>query len=185
MCVEIEAKLKVDSVETTEHRLTELGAEFLEEQSQIDYYFDDANRTFTKTDRCLRLRRQVSDEGEKVFLTYKGAKEKSNFKKREEIEIEIKDAESGEKLLSVLEYEKTLVFEKKRRLWRFGQCRVALDELPLLGSFVEIEGPDGEKIADVQKRLGLADLAHIAESYASLMEEKLRELGRTEREIFL
>lgn len=179
MCTEIEAKLKVDSVETTERKLTELGAEFRQEQLQIDNYFDDANRTFTKTDRCLRLRRLLVGKSERFFLTYKGAKEKNEFKKRQEIEIEVEDGSSAEKLLSVLGYNKTLVFEKKRRIWHFDECRVALDELPLLGTFVEIEGPDGEKIADVQRSLGLSDLPPILESYASLMEAKLRQLGKT------
>jgi adenylate cyclase class IV len=77
------------------------------------------------------------------------------------------------------------VFEKKRRIWQFGGCEVALDELPLLGSFVEIEGRDGEKIADVQRNLGLSNLPVILESYASLMEKKLRQLGRKEKEVFL
>ncbi len=172
MCTEIEAKLKVDSHKEVIEKLDELGAEFLEEQLQTDYYFDDANRTLTKGDRCLRLRRQSVDDEEKVFLTYKGAREKDEFKKRQEIEIEIKDADSVEKLLSALAYEKVLVLEKRRRIWRLGGCKVALDELPLLGSFVEIEGPDDKKIADVQRNLGLADLPHITESYASLVAKK-------------
>lgn len=81
-------------------------------------------------------------------------------------------------------YNKALVFEKKRQIWWFGECEVALDELPLLGFFLEIEGPDAEKIADVQKNLGLSDLPPILESYASLMEEKLRQLGKEEKEVF-
>jgi adenylate cyclase class IV len=78
-----------------------------------------------------------------------------------------------------------LVFEKKRRIWRLGQCEVALDELPLLGNFLEIEGPDDKKIANVQKKLELTNLPHISESYATLMEEKLHQLGKSEREVFL
>jgi len=178
MCTEIEAKLKVESLQQVSEKLAELGAEFLEEQLQTDYYFDDANRTLTKTDRCLRLRRILIGQTEKILLTYKGAKEQSEFKKRREIEIEIKGVDSAEKLLSALAYEKVLVFEKKRRLWRLGGCEVALDELPLLGSFVEIEGPDGRRIADVQQSLGLADLRHIGKSYAYLIEEKLGQLGK-------
>jgi len=179
MHIEVEAKLKVDSLEQVAAKLTELGAEFRQEQLQIDNYFDDANRVLTKTDRCLRLRRLLAGKSERFFLTYKGAKEKNEFKKRQEIEIEVEDGNSAEKLLLLLGYNKALVFEKKRRIWRFGECEVALDELPLLGSFVEIEGPDGEKIADVQRNLGLSDLPPILESYASLMEEKLRQLGKT------
>jgi len=172
MCTEIEAKLKVESLREIEHKLAELGAEFLAEQLQTDYHFDDANTTLTKTDRCLRLRKQIVGKGESFFLTYKGAKEKSNLKRRQEIEFEIKDADSVCKLLSALGYEQSLVVEKKRRLWKLGDCEVALDRLPLLGDFVEIEGPDEEKIATAQEKLGLSDLSHIAESYASLVTKK-------------
>ena len=172
MCFEIEAKLKVDSLPEIERRLRELGAGFLAEQRQTDYHLDDANATLTTGDRCLRLRRQVVDGNESFSLTYKGPKDKSDFKKRREIEIEIADADSTERLLSALGYEKVLVVEKKRRLWQHGGCEVALDRLSLLGDFLEIEGPDEEQIAAVQNRLGLTDLPHITESYASLVARK-------------
>lgn len=185
MGIEIEAKLKVDSLEKVERKLAEAGAEFLQKQLHTDSYFDNADGTLTKTDSCLRLRRQLVNESERFFLTYKSAKQKSEFKKRREVEIEVQDGESAEKLLSILGYNKILTFDKKRRLWLLGKCEVALDELPLLDCFVEIEGPDNKKIADVQSNLELSDLPHISESYASLMEEKLHQLGRNEREIFL
>jgi len=185
MHTEIEAKLKVESVRQIIEKLTELGAEFLEEQLQTDCYFDDAHARLTKADRCLRLRRQRTDRSEQAFLTYKGAKEKDKFKRRQEIEIEVGDGDSAERLLVSLGYEKVLVFEKKRRLWRLGHCEVALDELPLLGSFLEIEGPDYERVADAQKNLGLANLPHIVESYAALMADKLCQLGKAETEVFL
>ena len=172
MYTEIEAKLKVDSLQEVRHKLDELGAEFLAEQLQTDYHFDDINTTLTKTDRCLRLRRQVIGDNERFFLTYKGAREKSDFKKRQEIEIEIKDADSAQKLLLALGYEKVLIIEKRRQVWRLGDCEIALDRLPLLGDFVEVEGPDDDKIADAQRSLGLADLPHITESYASLVAKK-------------
>lgn len=184
MSIEIEAKLKVDSLEQVAAKLAELGAEFRQEQRQIDNYFDDTNATFKKSDKCLRLRRLLVGKSEKFFLTYKSAREKNEFKKRQEIRVEVEDGDSTEKLLLLLGYNKALVFEKKRQIWWFGECEVALDELPLLGFFLEIEGPDAEKIADVQKNLGLSDLPPILESYASLMEEKLRQLGKEEKEVF-
>ena len=173
MCVEIEAKLKVGSLQEIAEKLTALGAEFLQEQTQTDYYFDDKSATLTKTDKCLRLRRQLTGQDERTFLTYKGAKEKDDFKKRQEIEIEVLDADSAEKLLSEIGYDRALVVEKKRRVWRFSQCSVALDELPSLGNFVEIEGPDSQRITDVQRKLGLTNLPHIPRSYAFLIAEKL------------
>jgi adenylate cyclase class 2 len=182
---EIEAKLKVDSRQEVEGRLAEVGAEFVEEQLQTDMYFDNPDAALKSSDRALRLRQQRAGQKEKAFLTYKGAKQKDDFKRRQEIEIEISDVDSTEELLSALGYEKALVFEKKRRVWRLEDCVVSVDELPLMGSFVEIEGPDGESIADVQKRLGLSDLPNIIESYARLMEEKLFQLGKKERIVLL
>ncbi|MHC4509949.1 MAG: class IV adenylate cyclase [Planctomycetota bacterium] len=177
MCVEIEAKLKVDSLPAIEKKLRELAAEFLAEQMQTDYHFDDVNATLTTTDRCLRLRRQSVGGNEEFFLTYKGAKEESNFKKRQEIEIEIKDAASMQRLLAALGYERVFTVEKERRLWQLGGCSVALDRLPLLGDFVEIEGPDDTRIADVQKSMGLEHVPHIAKSYAMLIKEGLDRRG--------
>ena len=172
MCIEIEAKLKVDSLAQVERKLAELGAKFVAEQLQSDSQLDDASTTLLSTDRSLRLRRQVVGGSARHILTYKGGKEDSDFKRRQEIETEIKDADSMRRLLSELGYEQVLVVEKKRRLWRLDRCEVALDELPLLGCFVEIEGPDEKRIADVQERLGLSDLPHIGKSYAHLIKEQ-------------
>jgi adenylate cyclase class 2 len=185
MHTEIEAKLKVDSLQEVERKLAEVGAKFVEEQFQIDTYFDDAGAVLKSSDRALRLRRQSAGQKDNTFLTYKGAKEKSDFKKRQEIEIEVGDGDSVEKLLSELGYEKALVFEKRRQIWKLDDCIVCLDELPLLGCFVEIEGPDGGSISDVQKKLGMSDLQHIVESYACLMQQKLCQLGKGQRQVLL
>jgi adenylate cyclase class 2 len=185
MHTEIEAKLKVDSLQEVERKLRQVNAEYVEEQLQSDTYFDDVDSSLKSGDRALRIRRQRGGQKEKTFLTYKGPKQKDDFKKREEIEIEIGDADSAEDLLSALGYKKMLVFEKRRRIWRLGDCVVSLDELPLLGSFVEIEGPDGKSIADVQGKLDLSDLQHIVESYACLTQQKLHQLGKNQREVFL
>ena len=172
MSIEIEAKLKVDSVEGVRERLMELCAEFVAELAQEDVLFDDENGTLTKADSCVRLRRQTRQGETKYILTYKGAKEKSSFKRRREIEIEVSDADSTEIILSALGYEKRLTVEKNRSLWRLGECEVALDQLKQLGGFVEIEGPNEKVIADVQKSLNLEHLRHIPKSYASLITEK-------------
>jgi adenylate cyclase class 2 len=185
MHTEIEAKLKVDSLQEVERKLGEAGAEFVGEQLQTDTYFDNAGAVLKSSDRALRLRRQRAGQKGKTFLTYKGPKQKDDFKKRQEIEIEVGNGDSVEKVLSELGYEKALVFEKRRQVWKLDDCVVCLDELPLLGSFVEIEGPDGERIADVQKKLGMSDLSHIVESYACLMQQKLSQLGKEQRQVLL
>ena len=188
MSIEIEAKLKlarrscgglarrpggVSSHRQVIERLKKLDAEFVSEQIQKDYYFDDENETLTGADKCLRLRRQRAGKDEKVYLTYKGAREKARYKRRQEVNIEVNDADAVEKLLSGIRFKKALTVEKKRSVWRLGGCEIGLDNVTLLGDFVEIEGPSEEKIADVQKKLGLSDLPHIAESYAALVREKV------------
>lgn len=173
MYTEIEAKLKVESLDEVKNKLIELGAEFVGEQSQEDILFDDTTGTMAKNDSCLRLRKQVMSGRTKYILAYKGAKEKSSFKKRCEIEIEVNNGDSAKELLSALGYEKKLVVEKNRFLWKLRGCEIALDTLKLLGYFVEIEGLNEKAIKDVQKSLGLENLKHIPKSYASLVSEML------------
>ncbi|MBN2020323.1 MAG: class IV adenylate cyclase [Sedimentisphaerales bacterium] len=183
MYIEIEAKLKVDSLAEAARRLKAAGAEFKRKRLHTDTYFDDTKGTLRKADRALRIRKQLIGRKEQVVITYKGPRQKGRFKRRQEIQFKVGNAESAEMFLFALGYKKALVFQKKRRVWRLDRCEVALDELPLLGSFVEIEGPNEKTISRVQRKLGLSDLPHIKESYATLMQKRKRQLGISEKEV--
>jgi adenylate cyclase class 2 len=185
MHAEIEAKLKVDSLAEVERRLAACGASFVRETVQTDSYFDTADRALTRADKALRLRSEQIGERERLVLAYKGAKEPDDYKKRRELELEVNDAEVTELLLRELGYHKALAFDKRRRAWDLLRCEVALDELPLLGTFVEIEGPDSATIARVQEMLGLSNVPHIVESYASLIAHELSRPGEERREVYL
>jgi adenylate cyclase class 2 len=182
---EIEAKLKVDSLEAVERRLSVCGATFLGMILQTDAYFDTVVRDFTRGDKALRLRREKTGQRERLVLAYKGPKQPDDYKKRVEVELEVCDGEAAEALLAALGYNKALAFDKRRRLWRLRDCEVALDELPLVGAFVEIEGPDSRTIARVQEMLGLSHAPHSMDSYASLINRELTRLGRERREVYL
>jgi predicted adenylyl cyclase CyaB len=184
MYIEIEAKLKVDSLPKIARRLKAVGAEFVRQKLQTDIYLDDSKSTLRKTDSALRIRLQRIGRKEQTVMTFKGPRRKGRFKQRREIQFEVADADSAEMLLVSLGYKKSLVFQKKRCLWRLDGCEVALDTLPLLGNFVEIEGPNEKTIARVQKTLGLADLSHIADSYAALMQKQIRRRGRKSNRVF-
>ncbi len=175
MYTEIEAKIKVELHDEVRSRLIELGAEYVGEQLQEDILFDAADESLSKNDSCLRLRKQVMNGQIKFILTYKGAKEKSNLKKRREIETEVANGDSVKEILSALGYVERLIVEKTRGFWKLGGCEVALDTLKLLGNFVEIEGPNEKIINDVQKNLGLEKLPNITKSYAALIAEKLHQ----------
>ncbi|MDD5459305.1 MAG: class IV adenylate cyclase [Phycisphaerae bacterium] len=174
MHTEIETKLKVDSLDAVKQRLIEMSAEFIEEQRQIDHYLDDAKRMLTAEDKCLRLRFQQAGDEEKIFVTYKGAKFAGEIKKRTEIEFGVDNFQAAQDMFLHLGFVKVLEVAKVRQLWRLGECEVALDAVAGLGTFVEIEGEDAETIGEVKQSLGLSDVVHIMESYAHLLESKMR-----------
>ncbi len=187
MPIEIEAKLKVKSLTKATRQLKKLGAEFLRSRLHTDTYFDDGKSTLRKCDIALRIRRQLIGRKEPRragVITFKGPKQKGRFKRRQEIQFKVSDARLAEQFLAALGYKPILTFQKKRCVWRLGGCEVALDTLPLLGDFVEIEGPGEKKIAAVQKKLGLADLPHIPDSYAVMMHKQLRRRGRKNNKAF-
>jgi adenylate cyclase class 2 len=169
MNVEIEAKLKVESLEPIAQKLSQVGAKAGPTVNQTDYYFDDKHGSLAKSDRVIRLRNEVQDKNEKIILAYKGPRESGKFKRRQEIQFGVDNAQQAIALLAAFGFEKSLVVQKRRKLWYLEGCEIALDELPQLGTFVEIEGPSEEKIAEVQSKLGLASMPHIRESYATLM----------------
>jgi adenylate cyclase class 2 len=172
MHIEIEAKLKVDSLDKVARKLRSSGAEFMGERLQNDTYLDNSKGTMRKTDSALRIRRQFVKGREQVVITFKGPKKKGRFKRRKEIEFAVGDGNLAEKFLEMLGFKKAIVVKKNRREWLLGGCLVALDDLPELGSFVEIEGPSEKRIASVQKKLGLEHLPHIPRSYANMIKRK-------------
>ncbi|MFA5293076.1 MAG: class IV adenylate cyclase [Phycisphaerae bacterium] len=185
MTIEIEIKLKVENIEPTAEKLAQLGAKFEGDFIQTDAYYDDSEDSLVNSDRCLRIRKHRNHIGEAIELTYKGARENHRFKTRREIGIKVEKAEELTELFEELGYKEKLEFEKKRSLWDFHGCKVALDELPLIGKFVEIEGPDDDTIEQAQKELGLGNLKHIPQSYAHLMEEAIAKTGSKKRKITL
>ena len=177
MRTEIEAKIKVESLKPIDQRLAELGAEFQSELHQMDCYFNDADDKLTGFGSGLRLRKQCTADNEKILLTYKGPKQNTKFKTRTEIEVEVNDFDDMTGLLAALGYKKILEFEKQRRLWLLDGCEIALDMLPMLGAFIEIEGPDENAIENVLQKLKLSHLPHIDQGYAKMMSNKLDESG--------
>ena len=152
MYIEIEAKLKVDSLASVKRRLKEVGAKFHRASVHTDSYFDDAKGLLRKSDSALRIRHRVIGKKIQDVITFKGPKQAGKFKRRLEIQFEVEDAKLAEAFLAAIGYKKTLVYQKQRQVWRLGGCEVALDKLPLLGTFVEIEGPGEKKIAAVSEK---------------------------------
>ena len=173
MKIEIETKIRVESFDSVISGLKGFGAAFEGKVLQRDSFFVDKEKKLIATDRGLRLRRQMSDGVERVILTYKGPRQKTGFKSRREIEVVVDNFESMKDILLALGFEKGIEFEKKRDYWSLNKCEICLDELPMLGKFVEVEGPGEEAICRVLDAIGLSASDHIDMSYAGLMREKL------------
>jgi len=172
---EIEAKLQVASHVSVRAKLNTLGAEYLTDQQQEDLYYDDTQTNLVRADKALRLRIQKTDLGQQFYITYKGPKQTDNLKKRREIEFTVGDAQAAQQFLAALGYQPKITVKKSRQVWRYKECLVGLDHLPELGFFVEIEGPDSQRIRQVQRDLELTECEHIQESYACLIKGRTME----------
>ena len=64
-----------------------------------------------------------------------------------------------------------------------GACEAALDELPLLGTFVEIEGPSERDVSAARDALALADFPLISSGYISLLASYLQQRRINDRHI--
>ena len=182
MSFETEAKLRVDSHEPLRERLRALGATFIEKVIETNIILDRADGSLRAQGCGLRIRSTVGEDGAAAgaTLTFKGPSLQAAFKKREELEVRIDDAEAASAMLERLGFVTILHYQKRRESWSWKSCRIELDEPPHIGTFVEIEGPDEGAIRSVQNELGLADVPHTRESYVGMLLEYGRKRGLTE-----
>lgn len=177
MGLEIEAKMKVNDFEPVRESLTRSGATRVGVVLETNAFYDTPTRELLSTDRGLRLRtnRDLASGEQSYVITVKGAQQKSEVKSREEAEVSVEDGQKADDVLRALGFRPTLSFEKRRETWKLGGCKVELDELPILGRFVEIEGPDEATVLRAREQLGLSDLPPIRTGYVSMLARHLQE----------
>ncbi len=185
MAVEIEAKMKVPSLEPVRASLLKAGAERVGEFFETNVFFDTEDRSLLAADQGLRLRvnRNVETNDEQYVMTFKGPRLHGKLKSREELELGVANARDGERFLGALGYQKILSFEKRRHSWKLAGCFIELDELPHLGVYVEIEGPDEATVLKAREILGLDKTPIIKTSYIAMLMAWLQEQGSAERSV--
>ena len=185
MPIEIEAKIKVPEHSSLRAKLHQLGATKVGEFLEINTFFDTEDRSLLAADRGLRIRqcRDCKSGEDKFILTLKGPRLHGQLKSREEIEVTVGHARDMSTVLEQLGYRVVLSFEKRRESWTLGGCHVELDEVPHLGTYVEIEGPGEEKVMKVREQLGLSDRPLVKASYIALLMTYLQEHGKSGREV--
>jgi adenylate cyclase class 2 len=185
MATETEAKMKVDDLDAIRAKLRELGATRVGKRFETNQFFDSPDRALKSKDQGLRLRSMKHEDGSETnVITFKGPAIASKVKSREEIEFSIGSFDDAAALLGKLGYSPTLGFEKRRETFELDGCLVELDELPHLGTFVEIEGESESLVLATRAKLGMDTLSLISQGYIRMIDELVKqhpELGPTVR----
>jgi len=169
--IEIEVKVKAD-LKAVEKRLLQEGADFVNEERQIDSYYNAPDRNFAQTDEALRLR----SVGRKNMLTYKGPRLDTASKSRKEVTLSV-SRKRTEELLSSLGFSKFGQVTKLRRNYELGDLLVSLDDVENLGTFMESEALAEEKdlefhekmVIELLEKLGVSEGDIIRDSYLELI----------------
>lgn len=177
MNVEVEAKLRLSNPPSLHAKLAELDAVHDRDLLETNTYFDRPDGDLKRSDQGLRVRVEVDQHTGKseVILTHKGPRAHGRFKSRSETELGVSDAARADQMLAALGYRPVLTFEKRRTRYLLDGCRVEIDTLPHLGTFVEIEGDTDDDVLGVQAKLGLGDEPLIQDSYIGMLAAYLSE----------
>src|SRR3712207_3514075 len=104
MPVEIEAKMKVESLDPVRDRLRAAGAQPVGRFLETNIFFDTEDRSLLAADEGLRLRvnRDRETGGAQNVITYKGPPQHGQLKARDEIEVDVGNADDAGTLLEKL-----------------------------------------------------------------------------------
>jgi len=176
MSKEIELKVTVPDHAEATAALEGAGAEHVGAMVQTDRFFDTPEKALRGSDRGLRIRtvEHLSGWGAeadaRAVVTFKGPREAaSGVKIRAEHETRVDDEEALVWVFQACGLKPMLTIQKRRTTWRLDECLVELDELPAIGCFVEIEGPDEAAVDAVRAKLGLTGEG-ITDSYAAMLD---------------
>jgi adenylate cyclase class 2 len=161
---EIEVKFYVSSLSHLETQLISEGAICIQERThEINLRFDTPDRQLEQAGKVLRLRSDIAQT-----LTYKGPSLIVNgVRVRQEIELKVGDADQPQKLMEILGYTVLLKYEKYRKILRYDNILLMLDELPF-GNFIEVEANTPSAIHQVTQWLNLNWEYRVLDSYTDL-----------------
>lgn len=176
MTIELECKIPVADRDTLAERLRALDAEDRGDVYERNWVLDTPDRDLNARQMLLRVR--TEDHGETAVVTVKKPASQTKFKSRMEVELTATRQGEAMLLLETLGYQSVWYYEKRRHHWRYHGCSIALDELPAIGSFIEVEAGSEQRIADVIRELQLDPSDHVDGTYRSLFEDYCRTHGK-------
>lgn len=175
MALEIEAKFAVNHLADLRREIIDLGGRLLHDRTlERNWRYDRADGELTIKAHVLRLR-----QDDRTTLTYKSPA--GNQMSRQEIELEVTNAETAGQFLQALGFEVIAIYEKYRETLILDDVEIALDELPF-GSFVELEADSPDGLERAAKRLALVWDRRLLKSYLELFDQLAANFGLTARQ---
>lgn len=177
--LETELKFRVPDHAPIRERLRDLGAVCRGRVLETNHIFDDAGRTLLARHCGLRVRSCRDESGQPVrsTLTFKGAPLPAAAKQRPEIETDVGDEAATRQLLEHLGFVEVIRFEKRRETWLHAGVMIELDELPHLGHYVELEGPDLPQLHYLQTLIVGTTPEPVPETYVALVARHCQRSG--------
>ncbi len=148
--------INIDEAKIKE-KLLELGAKKVGDYYYRRIVFDYPDFRLDKKAAWIRLR----DEGDKITLTFKqrlGKDVLNNLDGDEgmnEYETEVKDFDTTRKILLEIGLTEKMYQENKRTRYIIDDVECDIDTWPLLDPYLEIEGPNWDKVYEIAEKLGL------------------------------
>jgi adenylate cyclase class 2 len=136
MSIEIEKKYRLNEElrDVVLASLNDSGAEYIGEDNEENIIYGGA--ILSEKNAVLRVRKI----GDRAVLTYKMRLAGSGEIKRQiEEETEVSNPDAIQKIVKELGFTPVLIYEKRRRTWKFRSVEIVIDELPF-GLYMEIEG---------------------------------------------
>jgi len=172
MAIEIEKKYRLSEEQKRSvlEALKEIGAEYIGEDFEENILY--RGGVLDEKRAVLRIRKI----GEKAILTFKQRiQNQSDAKHQVEHETPVDDPDEIENIIENLGFQKRLIYEKRRKTWRFREVEIVVDELPF-GLFMEIEG-SLTAIAEAEMFLDIENLIVEHRTYPNLTGEFGRQNG--------
>ena len=162
---EIEIKLPVKNSQEVLDILKDIGFMVKKEIREEDIYFNSDYHNIKERDEALRIRKSRDcDIGEqKVQISFKGPKIDAVSMSRMELETEVQDGETMEKILTYLGFLPVASVCKVRKYLTYREMTACVDRVEGLGEFLELE-----VVAETEEK---------REIYLEQMKEILNALG--------
>ncbi len=178
MAREVEIKTLVPDAQALARRLRASGFRLVTRRThEMNVLYDLPGHPLRQRGEILRLRKY----GNVWILTHKSKGTVRRHKSRQELETEVADGASLDRILRALGFSPSFRYEKFRSEWTDGRGQVVIDETPI-GTVAEIEGRP-RWIDRTARLLGIPRSSYITLSYGAMFDEWKRRTGSPAQEM--